>query len=478
MAQKVFNLPERTTSTQTHTITVPNLKKIVSVTSNRGIVSVESVNGNEVTLRVSGGSYTRQVQTGGSYTASHTKEVSTTRSKSESDYNLDVSLGKESFPSSVSYNSDGYTGTLPFIKLVDNGALIIALYTGNVTKPASDTRTYTYYYQYDVTINYEDNAAPTVTVDTPTSNKTLYENDTLNIAGSVTDTDVNNSVTVRYQINAETVRAIDAFISTGSAESFSKQLTFRGGNLYDGDTLIAEDLADGTAHTLKVYATDDQGGQSSITEIPFYVVPNRAPSLTVKPPVTAGSIDNDEIEITGSYDDLDKNTSVVSYRINGGNSVQVTSGTNGTFDFKIKLGQLKVGLNNIVVEVIDSHGAKTSSTVKLQKNEIKTEQLKSTARYKINPPTGSAQAVLLWIQRDEKLDMDVSISMTMQGEAESFTPLTASNSAPIEQDSTITEDEFYHEADSAKDTIIVQIDMTRESIDASDKIHLISGVLE
>lgn len=40
------------------------------------------------------------------------------------------------------------------------------------------------------------------------------------------------------------------------------------------------------------------------------------------------------------------------------------------------------------------------------------------------------------------------------------------------------EDEFFHETDAAKDNIIVQIDMTRESTEVNDQIYLISGVLD
>ena len=158
--------------------------------------------------------------------------------------------------------------------------------------------------------------------------------------------------------------------------------------------------------------------------------------------------------------------------------MQVAEGVNGPFEFELSFRQLVIGANEIVIEVVDSYGAKVSKTVKLNKAAVDTPLLKSTARYKINPPTGSARGVLLWIQRDENLDIDVAISMTMQGEVESFVPLTVSNSAPLDQDSPIIEDEFYHEADGTKDNIILQIDMERASLDVSDKIYLISGVLD
>ncbi|MEK4629755.1 MAG: hypothetical protein ABTA23_14995 [Solibacillus sp.] len=320
------------------------------------------------------------------------------------------------------------------------------------------------------------NSEPIVTITSPSNNGTLYENDVFNIAGTASDTDNGNTVTVRYQINATTARAIKAFLSDGSTlESFSKSLTFKGGSLYDGTTLIAENLADGVAHTLKVWATDDQGGSSTIKEIPFYVVPNRAQLLAVNSPVINGVIDSDKFTVNGTFEDSDGNTTTVSYRINGSTSVQIAEGVSGQFEFEVSFGQLIIGENHIVIEAVDSYGAKVSKTQKLNKVAVETPLLKSTARYKINPPTGSAKAVLLWIQRNENLVIDVALNMTMIGEAESFVPVAASNTAPI--DNVILEDEFYYEVDVPKDNIILQIDMTRASTEVSDKIHLISGVL-
>lgn len=322
------------------------------------------------------------------------------------------------------------------------------------------------------------NTAPTVSLTAPLANQTLYENDVFNLAGTASDTDNGNSVTIRYQINASTARAIKAFVSNGTAEAFSKTLTFKGGNLYDGDTLIASNLADGVPHTLKVWATDDQGGTSVIAQRTFYVVPNRAPRLEVTPPTIEGNIDSDTFTVSGTYADDDKNEVIISYRINGNVSKEVARGADGTFDFTLSLAQLKNGNNTISVEAIDSYGAKTSRTIKMSKNTIATPLLQSTVRYLIQPPKGSAQAVLLWLQRDQDLAVTASLHMGMKGEAEAFTLLEPTNTAPLRDNAAILEDEFYHEADSAKDHIILQLDMKRSSIDSTAAIHLISGVFE
>lgn len=87
-----FQLDESTDRTQTHTFTLPGLKRLDEVTSNTGKVDVVNVNGEKVTVRVSEGETSRREQTGGSYTPSDTKFVTE--------------------QISPNYISDGYEGTL------------------------------------------------------------------------------------------------------------------------------------------------------------------------------------------------------------------------------------------------------------------------------------------------------------------------------------------------------------------------------
>ncbi|BAH43912.1 hypothetical protein BBR47_53590 [Brevibacillus brevis NBRC 100599] len=98
MASKstVVSIPESTSQSRSQKITIPNLRRVVSVAVNTGKVT-HSVNGSEVTVNVSDGSYTR-------YTTSsvpNTKTVSETRTSST-----------DSFQSSISYNDGTYSGTL------------------------------------------------------------------------------------------------------------------------------------------------------------------------------------------------------------------------------------------------------------------------------------------------------------------------------------------------------------------------------
>lgn len=318
------------------------------------------------------------------------------------------------------------------------------------------------------------NIAPTVTLTSPSNNLTLYENDILSIVGEAYDDDKDQSVTVYYQINSEQRKVLATNLSQTQI-SLTKQLTFKGGKLFDGDTAITGTLAEGVAHTLKVWAVDSENASSTVVERAFYVVPNRAPLLTVNPPNPSGIIDVDSFIINGTFEDTDKNETTVSYRINGANPVQVASGVSGTFDFTVTLGALIVGENVITVEAIDSYGAKTSQTVKLRKNLIAVPMTKSVARYKIVPPSGTASEILVWVQRDAELTLKASASMTLAGEQESFAPMTLTVTENLQNGQ--VEDEFYLAAGEAKDTIVLQLELEKANPTANNAITLIMGVL-
>lgn len=371
------------------------------------------------------------------------------------------------------------------------------------------------------------NTTPTVSVMQPSENVTLYENDLLQLAGSASDIDTNQSITIYTQINNEQRILLGVGLSNAPVV-FNKQLKFKGGRLYDGDTVITGNLTDGAPHIIKIWAQDGDGAESNIAERTFYVVPNIAPALTVDAVVPSGVIDTDKFVIRGTANDVDANSSlIVKYRINDGNAIEIKSwGSityvvkqgdtlsliakahnvtidnlrkwnaltsdllnigdqliiktltpfNGAWEFDVSLAQLQIGENTIVIEVSDNYNAKTSKTIKLNKNEVKTPVLQSVARYQITPPKGSAKGVLLWIQRDEQLDLSIELSMTLQGEQEQYVTLTADHTAPVTAG--IVEDEFYHEVNEPKNSIVLKIFTSRPSIEVNNKIYLISGVLE
>lgn len=193
MAQATFNLPESTSRTQTHKVTIDKLVSITKITVGTGNVTIQSVNGTEVIIQVSSGSYSRRVQTGGSYTPAYSKQISGYNSGSGT---LAQAQAK---PTSISYSSGGYSGTLRLNTNWHGGDSYSWSYSGTVSRPESDTRTYAYYYQYDVVIDYIDNSIPTLTqttADIQTLSECPGQNELL-VEGTAKDTDANNTVTIK-----------------------------------------------------------------------------------------------------------------------------------------------------------------------------------------------------------------------------------------------------------------------------------------
>lgn len=278
-----------------------------------------------------------------------------------------------------------------------------------------------------------------------------------------------NVITVRFSLNGGTTRAIATAISAGVAIPFSKVLQVKNSKLMDGETVLLDNLIEGQANTLRVWATDDQGSVSTEQIRTFYVTPNRPPSLTIDSfTEKVGLIDSDHITITGSVTDPEGGIVVVKYQIGDVNPVQVHDGPGGTFTFDIPLTNLKDGENSIILLATDS--------LNFTKAVNKTELLQSVRRYKALPPKGSAKNVIIWVQRDINLSLTAEASMVMQNEAENFTEMTKTNSAPVTN--TIMEDEFTISSQVPKDDIVFQFNLTRSSIDATESIHLISGGFE
>lgn len=320
------------------------------------------------------------------------------------------------------------------------------------------------------------NTAPTLSISSPAANMTLYENDLFNIIGAASDVNVNQSVTVYAQVNFEQRIVLGIGLSNAPI-AFNKQLKFKTGQLFDGDTAITGKLADGVQHTLKVWAVDGDGGQSTIIERAFYVVPNRPPALTVDNVLPSGIINTDQFTIRGTAEDPDENTINASYRINEGINVPLEI-LDGRWSFELTLAQLVVGENIIVIELIDSYNFKVSKTIKLNKDEVKTPILNAVARYKIELPKGSAKGVLLFIERDHDLDLQVELSMTLAGEQEQYVALTSMNTAPVPNKTDVVEDTFYYEANEPKTNVILKLSTEREDVNIHRKIHLVSGVVE
>lgn len=320
------------------------------------------------------------------------------------------------------------------------------------------------------------NVIPTLSL-TTSDNRTLYESDTFNIIGSATDSDAGNVVSVKYQVNEGTIRAISTGISTGASIPFSKTLTYKAGALYDGSTIVSAALAENANHTLKVWAEDDQGGKSAVQTRTFKVVANRPPLITFNPfSSPTGLINSDNITVSGTVNDPDGNTVSVKFKIGNGSYTDVYSGAGGTFSFDVNLALLSDGPNAITVQAVDSYGALTQKALNIAKT-ANTQPLKtSVTRYKLTPPNASAKGVLLWVERDaEDVLVTAEISMTAAGVAELFVPMTKSMTAYVADG--IEEDEFTYEASEPKQNIVIKLTQTRTNTATNNGITLISGVL-
>ncbi|MBO0603770.1 hypothetical protein I2483_19135, partial [Sporosarcina sp. E16_3] len=123
---ELFKTPESTSTIQTHTFSIPGLKMLNGAKANTGNAEIVNVDGEKVTVKVSGGNPSRKVETGGSYTPEDTKYV---EGQTSSSYNSGGYVGnllqyvysgsytpshsiEVTGQSSSYYNSGGYSGTL------------------------------------------------------------------------------------------------------------------------------------------------------------------------------------------------------------------------------------------------------------------------------------------------------------------------------------------------------------------------------
>ncbi|MDO4719620.1 MAG: hypothetical protein Q4A78_03075 [Peptostreptococcaceae bacterium] len=235
--QKTFSFPRSTQRTQTHRVNLPQLQRVIKVTSKNGSVRIASQSGDEVVLEFSGGNG-ETVSTGGGYIPGDSKTVTVNQSGETRYIEWDENgpgNGIDSYttggpPGSISYNSAGYSGTLYPVKSTWTGEYRYYPdrhrfrenlprtrssarhthsyfwsqdYTGTVTRPGRDNTTYTTYYTYGVEIEYEGNDAPVISGQDANLGA---KNDAFDISYQVTDRD---NVRVVEKINGTTIRSLD-----------------------------------------------------------------------------------------------------------------------------------------------------------------------------------------------------------------------------------------------------------------------------
>ena len=321
------------------------------------------------------------------------------------------------------------------------------------------------------------NANPAITLNSPVANTTLHENSTLTLSGNTTDTDVDNVVTIKYQIDSGTVRNLHSGVSDGTtAINFSKALTYKEGMLYDSTTAVTSVLDKDTPHTVSIWAEDDKGGKSSVITRTFFIVPNRPPSITINPIGTQSDLINSNvINVSGAVTDADNNEITVKFSINGGEEQQVYVGPPSNFAFNILLADLKFGANTVIARATDTYNTSSTKTLTINKTHNAVPVNKAVARYAIQAPTGNAKSILLWITRTlGNIGITAEVSMTNGAETENYVELSKTNSAVVNG---LKEDEFAFQGTTEKEKIILKITYDRTDATVVDTIKQISGVL-
>lgn len=322
------------------------------------------------------------------------------------------------------------------------------------------------------------NSAPTLNIST-VNNLLISEGSTFTISGNAIDVDNGNVVTVKYQINKGTGRAAQSGVSNGSTPlSFSKVLTYRGGRLYEGSVDVSGLLAEGTNHTVTIWAEDDQGGKSDVVTRTFTVKHNKTPILTVGtfPAVQSGLIPPDSITLSGTASDPDGNTITVKGKLNSGTEQTVLSGVaSGNWLYSFKVSDLKAGANTVTITSTDQFGLSTVKTFNVNNAVTETPMKKSVARYKILAPKGSAREILAWLKREKgNLVVDAEASFVDKGLPEQYTAMTKES---VDLTTSISEDELLGAVATAKSDVMFRLTLSRTNTSTNESAVMLVGVI-
>lgn len=285
---KTIYFPEKVGSYQTQTINIPNFHRVVSVSVDNGTVSA-SASGEQVTVAVNNGNNINY----SSYWNSTKYSNYVTVSKSDSGTCPWASSCKSKEGSgmygSISYNQDGYSGTLyetsySYTQNPPGGTKPAPAYyswyrsqTLGGTVYAGGTEYYNYTYAYTVTMTYETNIKPKVTLNPGIENKVIsdypgYSN--IDFAGFVEDQD-NDTVTIDVDVNgiSKSVKISD----TKTSKPFSVPFDVVADGLKNGINTVSIYANDGTGRflvktfTLKVTKLVEDGKYVLVDELLYYL---------------------------------------------------------------------------------------------------------------------------------------------------------------------------------------------------------------
>lgn len=247
VGQKVEVTPEQVDKQDAEiTVEIPGIFDVSGITVDTGQVTNYSINGDKVTISVTGGQPKR--------VGPDTRHISVTES-----------YDHDNFPGIFEYSRDGYTGSLPKVNSGYNEEKkkYWAQYEGEITKQDCN------FYSYEITIDYVLNVAPVIHMG-------LYGytvNSKLDVIGYVIDENIGDSLQIYYSIddnNEIGATFLDPIISTGNRQEVSDVIDISPFNLSEGN------------HNIFFWVIDKKGLKSNSYIVPFTVdrTPPEAPILT------------------------------------------------------------------------------------------------------------------------------------------------------------------------------------------------------
>ncbi len=247
VGQKVKVTPEQVDKQDAEiTVEIPGIFDVSGITVDTGQVTNYSINGDKVTISVTGGQPKR--------VGPDTRHISVTES-----------YDHDNFPGIFEYSRDGYTGSLPKVNSGYNEEKkkYWAQYEGEITKQDCN------FYSYEITIDYVLNVAPVIHMG-------LYGytvNSKLDVIGYVIDENIGDSLQIYYSIddnNEIGATFLDPIISTGNKQEVSDVIDISPFNLSEGN------------HNIFFWVIDKKGLKSNSYIVSFTVdrTPPEAPILT------------------------------------------------------------------------------------------------------------------------------------------------------------------------------------------------------
>ena len=247
VGQKVKVTPEQVDKQDAEiTVEIPGIFDVSGITVDTGQVTNYSINGDKVTISVTGGQPKR--------VGPDTRHISVTES-----------YDHDNFPGIFEYSRDGYTGSLPKVNSGYNEEKkkYWAQYEGEITKQDCN------FYSYEITIDYVLNVAPVIHMG-------LYGytvNSKLDVIGYVIDENIGDSLQIYYSIddnNEIGATFLDPIISTGNRQEVSDVIDISPFNLSEGN------------HNIFFWVIDKKGLKSNSYIVSFTVdrTPPEAPILT------------------------------------------------------------------------------------------------------------------------------------------------------------------------------------------------------